>query len=199
MGHKITILGNEYKSKKDATIAFKGFLGDIMKNTSSEHVYQFEEEYGFIYDLFSRHENFSNKVNGDILRFKIKRNHHDSFDILYFDKDRVDKSFSWNRCITGRHHEKIEQVMRRSVQAQTLGYLLSNPICEICTGENNLHVHHLHLSFKVIKKKFIDDNGAPPFSTEVSSHWKRFHKQHAKLMTVCKKCHDSLHSKKSSV
>lgn len=64
-------------------------------------------------------------------------------------------------------------------------------VCDYCFDGYNLQVHHEHVSFSALKRKF--EHRYAPRHSRWRPAWQRFHANNAQLSLVCAACHDCVH------
>lgn len=205
---KITLLGQEFKSKKSAEDFIRSKLKDF---NNSDPIWM---------ELLSRHPDKEEKIGSGIVKFFTSLNPINpngiQLNILRTDQSIID--ISWRACVAGKGKtdlHKLKEAMRLSISDQTQDFKsrkyltgISGWECSLCKKHilirQNAHVDHYCDSFLSISESFIKlikdvptkfDACGKSNSAKLRKEdwrfqglWREYHLSMSSLRILCKGC-----------
>ena len=170
------------------------------------------EEFLDFCELFKRHSDYPKKFIG-LVDIKINKNPIFNDLTVYIVKinGEIDDVSVMKNCITGKPKDNLNTAMRVSVQPQIDEYKNNNfiKVCELCGEIDEIEIdHHSEKApFAKLYSDFMKLNTLPipasfdntkshmkcfkEFDYNFEKNWIQYHKEHAILRMLCRKCNSS--------
>lgn len=175
-----------------------GYTTSVKDNTNTFNLLQ---------DIVNNHPN--KLYSKDIIDFEIGKDLLSGGYTLSIVKSTETICISWYKCVTGKHpplKQELNGALRQSISYQIWDFKKSaKQICELCSAIDILHVDHI-VHFEKIVQDFHSENKFPlptefievddgtyrrGFTINDKNYedaWTNYHKKHATLRILCKKC-----------
>lgn len=155
-------------------------------------------------ELFARHTDRVSKLEGNyVIAFLVKGHPMGHKELWIRRSDDVEKSFSWNGCITGNEQSVsslITDALRASIRPPRVE---ANMACALCgTSSRYLEMDHRSPTFKEIREKFrwivdpkdlYQDDHTHRWHLRpdrpVAEAWQEHHDSWATWQPLCRQCH----------
>lgn len=175
-----------------------GYTTSVKDNTNTFNLLQ---------DIVNNHPN--KLYSKDIIDFEIGKDLLSGGYTLSIVKSTETICISWYKCVTGKQptlKQELNGALRQSISYQIWDFKKSaKQICELCSAIDILHVDHI-VHFEKLVQDFHSENNFP-LPTEFievddgtyrrgftindkkyEDAWTNYHKRHATLRILCKKC-----------
>lgn len=188
----LTVAGQVFKSQTELKACLQRMFASNGMGVAGAPLH------AFLLDLIARHPEASDKIGCGVRAFQLGRNklNPKGVHVTLHRTDGSSDDFSWKTCISGRKstpHHDARAAMRTAVMSQTAA--AKAKCCVQCQSTDGLEVDHV-VPFAHIASKFEASHTLGPFkkigmlTTLQDPAWANYHREHAVLQTLCKKCHN---------
>lgn len=182
----------------------------ICKSLKTERIQDFND----FMELFNNHPEKETKLKNvvDLTIVKNKRNSK-YYEINVIREDGSTEDISYNCCINQRpKNHNLNMALRYTIEPQIEEFKFNNNnnvFCSFCGDTNNIQVDHI-TTFKDLTNDFLNNRNDIPvkfddspynsamFSSndkKIEEEWYKYHKEHAILRYLCRKCNISRNKK----
>jgi hypothetical protein len=203
---------SQYKTQKCLKKYFCEIIHKIGKCNSIKTYYP--EEFNDFMELFKRHSDYPNKFIGLIdIMIDYNPNFKNQF-IVYIKKQNgdIDDVSILNNCITGKPKDELIIAMRNAIQPQIDEFKRNHKnicYCELCSETQYIEIdhhsekipfaklYHDFMQINTISKPTSFENNVgfmksfKNIDEEFKMNWIKYHKDHAILRFLCRKCNGS--------
>lgn len=191
-------------NKKEKLEYFKNILN---KGLNDSLLNNRKQDYDELMELFKKHPEYPSKLKG-VIDLKIITNIRNSkyYEFNLIKDNGSIEDISYRCCIYTRNSNlDFLNAMRNSIKPQIKEFrFMSKNKCEFCGDTSNIHIDHIYL-FKYLVldfKKLFDQKDIPitfddgidniaifkKEDKDFSDSWYEYHKTHATLRPLCKRC-----------
>jgi hypothetical protein len=167
-----------------------------------------QETHDFIMQLLPRHHMYASKISGGINHFRIERGRNsrsDWFDTIIVRPDNSEATLSMEACIVAGQKRPLtvdtKAAMRAAIVPDVIAFRdASNQQCATCKAKAYEVDHCGSKEFNQLAQDFINENGLCNdigrtntkwgfINTDYANKWIAFHREHATLQMLCRRCH----------
>jgi hypothetical protein len=195
--------GKQLKTQKDIKDYYQEKLKriDICDSIKNEYPKDYDE----FLELFKRHPNYPEKVNG-IEDLKIIINPlYKCQSLIMIKCNNNEEDISYLKCVTQSSKDKLQIAMRNAITPQIYEIRDNNKLqCVICNSIDNPQVDHI-IHFEKLFLDFIKGKKLPTQfdknigftavfkkqDADFEKEWFYYHKQHATFQILCRHCNCS--------
>lgn len=198
----ITVGNLTFKSQK----ALKTFMKEFLHHSLPMGSLRETPAYDFMTHFVKRHPDITD-VEDIIIQHNKLRPQYKEINVLL--ADGTIKSLSYKTCVSGKpKSDKImyDNALRNCISDQIIEYITSNSmVCALCESVDDVEVDH-SIQFCDMRDEFtrlyyegelpteydFDEYNRPLFKDkEFANLFKRYHKEHAVLRPLCKRCNSA--------
>lgn len=187
---RVFVGNTEFKSKKKLYEFCRDLYGAYKQKAGTGLIAISAAHREFTLELLKRHPNSTEKLRKPILNICIGKNFSGGTHMVLIYQDSSKDNVSWVDCCKGLQWSfkaELLYALRRAVSQQVIVKKAGR--CEQCSSTEKLEVDHV-TPFKKITDVFLGSCDYVSYSdADFLSKWAKFHKETAKLQTLCYECH----------
>lgn len=195
---------SEFKTKS----SLKKFVQDTISELGECKSIRAKSEttYQWFLELFKRHSDYPNKIEGIIDIFIQKNYTFKHYELHILKDNQQTDDISWVNCVDMKKKPELIGALRNTILPQIIDFKNTNQhICSICKCSGNdveYHVDHIK-HFEKLTYEFLSLYPESPCSFDSKPDntkcfrtddrdfelaWFNYHKEHATLRILCKSC-----------